>query len=137
MSAESIFVKLPAIGKAQADNISSVTLAFVGDAVYSLYVRHKLALEKPYRAGELQKMSSNLVSAHGQNALLNAVRPLLTEDEEAVFRRARNAKKPSHSKSAGIAEYNNSTGLEAVFGWLYLTGAYERLEYLLEAGDEN
>lgn len=115
----------------RAENLSPVTLAFVGDAVYSLYVRQKLVLEGDYPAGTLQKLSSAEVSAHGQNELLHRIESGFTEEEAAIFKRGRNAKKPSHSKNADIAEYNNSTGFEAVIGWLYLTGQNQRLLQLL------
>lgn len=115
------------VGISRANNLSAVTLAFVGDAVHSLYVRQKLSLEADYQPSVLQKMSCERVSAHGQNDLLKKVEKLFTEEEQAVFKRGRNAKKPSHSKNADLAEYNNSTGLEAVLGWLYLTGQNERL----------
>ena len=119
------------VTNAQANNLNPVTLAFVGDAVYSLYVRHKLVLKADYSPAVLQKMSCAEVSAHGQNELLHRIAGLFTEEEQAIFRRGRNAKKPSHSKNADLAEYNNSTGLEAVLGWLYLTGQNERLLCLL------
>lgn len=120
------------IAPAGANTISPITLAFVGDAVYSLYVRAKLALAADRPASALQKLSCERVSAHGQNGLLKKLEPILTPEELAVFKRGRNAKKPSHSKNADPAEYNNSTGLEAVFGWLYLSGQRERLFRLLE-----
>ncbi len=115
----------------EAKNLNPVTLAFVGDAVYSLYVREKLVLTSDFSTGTLQKLTSGEVSAHGQNLLLERILPLLTENELAVFKRGRNAKKPTHSKSASIAEYNNSTGFEAVIGYLYLSGQYDRLNELL------
>ncbi len=115
----------------KADNLNAVTLAFVGDAVYSLYVRQKLALRADYPTGKLQKLTVAEVSAHGQNGLLKNLSGKFTPHEEEIFKRGRNAKKPSHSKNADLAEYNNSTGLEAVIGWLYLTGQSERLMYLL------
>ena len=127
-----IFEFFEPISENRANNLSPITLAFVGDAVYSLFVRHKLTLTADYSAGTLQKLSSAEVSAHGQNDLLRRIEPLFTEQEAAIFKRGRNAKKPSHSKNADLAEYNNSTGLEAVFGWLYLTGQNDRLLQLLE-----
>ena len=111
--------------------ISPVTLAFVGDAVYTLYVREKLVAEHDFSTGTLQKLSSSEVSAHGQNILLEKILPLLSEEELAVFKRGRNAKKPTRSKNATVAEYNNSTGFEALLGYLYLTGNYQRIEELL------
>ncbi len=115
----------------KARNISSVTLAFVGDAVYSLYVRQRLVLTTDYGTGELQKLSSSKVSAHGQSGLLEKLLPLLTEEETDIYKRGRNAKKPTKSKNASVVEYNRSTGLEAVLGFLYLTGRYSRITQLL------
>ena len=117
--------------KVKAANLSPVTLAFLGDAVYSLFVREGLVLEKDCSAGVLQKLSCEKVSARGQNLLLEKIQPVLTEEELAVFKRGRNAKKPTRSKSASVAEYNNSTGLEALIGYLYLIGEYERIAELL------
>lgn len=124
-----------AVSEEEARNYSPVTLAFVGDAVYTLYVREKLVLEHTYSTGTLQKLSSAEVSAHGQNALCEKILPLLTADETAVFRRGRNAKKPTRSKNASVAEYNNSTGFEALIGYLYLTGRYKRIEELLNSAE--
>ena len=115
----------------KARNISPVTLAFVGDAVYSLYVRQGLVLTTDYGTGELQKLSSSKVSAHGQSGLLEKLLPLLTEEETDIYKRGRNAKKPTKSKNASVVEYNRSTGLEAVLGFLYLTGRYSRITQLL------
>ncbi len=121
----------------RADNLNPVTLAFVGDAVWSLYVRQKFSLEADYTSGVLQKMTSAEVSAHGQNVYLKGVEEEFTPHEADIFRRGRNAKKPSHSKNADISEYNNSTGFEAVLGWLYLTGKSDRLLYLMSRGVGN
>lgn len=114
-----------------ARNLSPVTLAFVGDAVYSLYVREKLVLSTDYSTGTLQKLTSAEVSAHGQSELLEKLLPLFTEEETDVFKRGRNAKKSTKSKNASVAEYNRSTGFEAVLGYLYLTGQYKRIDELL------
>ena len=127
-----MFKLLSTVTEQEARHVSPVTLAFVGDAVYTLYVREKLVLNHAYSTGTLQKLSSESVSAHGQNALLEKILPRLTENETAVFKRGRNAKKPTRSKSASVAEYNNSTGFEALLGYLYLTGNYSRIEELLD-----
>lgn len=121
----------------KARNLSPVTLAFVGDAVYSLYVRERLVLSTDYGTGELQKLTSQEVSAHGQSVLLEQLIPLFTEEELAIFKRGRNAKKSTKSKNASVAEYNRSTGFEAVLGYLYLTGQYKRIDQLLDSVYEN
>ncbi len=122
----------------EAGQISPVTLAFVGDAVYSLYVRERLTLEVGGRPADLQRTSVKAVSAKGQSAFLDKVLPSLTEEEMSVFRRGKNAKKGSKSKSASSLEYSRSTGFEAVIGYLYLTGQTERMKELfsLSTGEE-
>ncbi len=114
-----------------ARNLSPVVLAFVGDAVYSLYVREKLVLGTDFKTGTLQKLSSRQVSAKGQSELIERLLPALTEEEADIFRRGRNAKKSTRSKHASVGEYNRSTGFEALIGYLYLTGRHERIEELL------
>lgn len=111
--------------------MSPVVLAFIGDAVYSLYVREKAAFETDYKSGKLNEFTSKVVSAKNQAELANEILPFLTEEEGDIFRRGRNAKKPSHSKNAKISDYNKSTGFEAVVGYLYVIGNYERLDYVL------
>ena len=115
----------------QARQLSPVTLAFVGDAVYSLYVRARLVVSKDRRPAELQKLSSAEVSAFGQSRLLVDLEPQFTPEEEEIYRRGRNAKKATKSKNADVADYNRSTGFEAVLGFLYLTGNEERIHQLL------
>lgn len=114
----------------RARQMNPVVLAFVGDAVYTLLVREKLALSSGEKTGALNKRASEIVSAHGQSDLLEKVLPLLTEEEEEIYRRGRNAKKPTKSKNASVGEYVRSTGFEAVIGYLYLTGQTERIEKL-------
>lgn len=126
-----------AIDKERARNLSPVTLAFVGDAVYSLFVREKLVLSTDFKTGELQKLTSQRVSAHGQSEFLDRLIPMFSEEETDIYKRGRNAKKATKSKNASVAEYNRSTGFEAVIGYLYLTGQYKRIEQLLDEDDED
>ena len=121
----------------EAKQVNPVTLAFLGDAVYTLWVREKLVKSGAGKPSDLQRLSAKIVSAHGQSAFLEQVLPMLTEEEMDVFKRGRNAKKPTKSKSATAAEYNRSTGFEAVLGFLHLTGQTERLEELLSTIDES
>ncbi|MBE5754261.1 MAG: Mini-ribonuclease 3 [Clostridiales bacterium] len=125
--------------KNKANNVSPIVLAFVGDAVYSLFVREKLTFETDYKAGELQKLSAKEVNAGAQAELVKEILPLLTEEEIGIFKRARNTKKGTKAKNASVADYNASTGFEALLGYLYLTGQNERLNFILNKGviDEN
>lgn len=120
----------------EAKLINPVVLAFVGDAVYSLYVRKKLVLAGGGRAADFQRAASKVVSAHGQSAFLEKLLPVFNEEEAEVFRRGRNAKKATKSKNASVAEYNRSTGFEAVLGFLYLSGDVQRISELLALDGE-
>lgn len=107
--------------------VSPLTLAFLGDGVYGLLVRERLVREANRPAGELHRESVELVRAEAQSAAVDRLLPLLTEEEAAVFRRGRNA----HTSRTG-SEYHRATGLEALFGWLYLKGEQNRLRELFE-----
>ena len=121
--------------KTEALQINPVTLAFVGDTVYSMYVRERLALSGCGKVGQLQKVAAQVVSAKGQSVFLDKLIPFFTEEEADIFRRAKNAKKATKSKSATALEYSRSTGFEAVLGYLYLTGAESRIKELLSISD--
>lgn len=124
---------LATISADKARQISPVTLAFVGDAVYSLYVRgREVVAGSGQKLSELQKHTCDAVCAKGQSELLCRIEKKFTEEEEDIFHRGRNAKKTTKSKSASVVDYNRSTGLEAVLGFLYLTGRFSRISELLE-----
>lgn len=122
--------------KERAALMNPVVLAFVGDAAYTLLVRTELATTSASKAGELNKRAAQIVSAHGQSGALERMLPLLTEEEEAVYRRGRNAKKATKSKNATVGEYVRSTGFEALLGYLYLTGQTERIGELFAPKEE-
>ncbi|MBO4940048.1 MAG: ribonuclease III [Clostridia bacterium] len=125
------------LSKTECGQINPVTLAFVGDAVYTLYVKERLVLSGEGKAGEFQRASAKIVSAKGQSEFLDKILPMLTEEESAIFRRGKNAKKATKSKSATNLEYSRSTGFEAVLGYLYLTGEDDRIRELLAQGDDS
>ena len=120
----------------RARGMNAVVLAFVGDAVYSLFVREGLVFGHDYKTGTLQKLAAAHVSAKGQAAAAERAFPSLTEEEREIFLRGRNAKKPTKSKNASVAEYNLSTAFEAVIGFLYLVGDYARIGELLAGENE-
>ena len=124
------------ISETEARQLNPVVLAFVGDAVYSLYVRERLVYSGDGKAADFQRAAAKVVSAKGQSEFLNTVLPLFTDEEEEIFRRGRNAKKATKSKNATATEYNRSTGLEAVFGYLYAIGDVARLEELFSSVPE-
>ena len=121
--------------RAKAKELNPVVLAFVGDAVYSLFVRERLCFNSDKKAGELNTLAVSEVKATAQAEFYNRIKDKLTEEEDNVFHRARNAKKGTRAKSASVTEYNISTGFEAVLGFLYLVGDIERINYLLNQGN--
>ncbi len=124
------------IPRERAKQINPIVLAFVGDAVYTLCVRTRLALSSGEKTGALNRRASERVSAHGQSEALARILPMLTEEEAEIYRRGRNAKKPTKSKNATVAEYVRSTGFEALLGYLYLTGQTERIRQLFFSEDD-
>ena len=113
------------------DLLSPSVLCFVGDAVYGLCVR--TALSKVNRpSGELHRLSVKLVNAVAQAEGFAVIENQLTEKELAVFKRGRNFHTSSTPKHATNAQYHTATGLEALFGYLYLSGQTERVEELFK-----
>ena len=107
--------------------LSPSVLCFVGDAVYGLLVREKLAeINRP--SGELHKLSVRLVNASAQARAYKLIEPSLTEKEIAVFKRGRNFHTSSTPKSATSGEYHTATGLECLFGFLHLSGETNRIK---------
>ena len=135
VKAEEMLTEREILTKTEAMQFNPVTLAFVGDAVYSLYVRERLALSGCGRVAQLQRTAAQIVSAKGQSEFMDKLAPMFTEEEADIFRRGKNAKKGTKSKSASSLEYNRSTGFEAVLGYLYLIGAEDRIKELLSVSD--
>lgn len=115
---------------------SPAALAFYGDAVFERLVRRHLVEEANRPAGELHRRAVALVCAPAQAKGAALLLPLLSEEEAAVYRRGRNAKIGHTPKGATDAEYHAATGLEALFGWLDLTGQAARAETLFAAMTE-
>jgi ribonuclease-3 family protein len=111
---------------------STAALAFVGDAVYGLMVREKLCLESRMPAAKLHKASVDLVRCEGQARALGVIEPHLTGDERDIFMRGRNQNSDHVPKNAQVADYRAATGLEALFGYLYLSGQNQRIRQLFD-----
>ena len=119
-------------GTCEPEKLSSLALAHVGDAVYDLLVRTKLTTDGSLTAVSLHKETVARVNARAQHEAAERILPVLTEEESAVYRRARNTKVHSVPKNASLAEYHSATGLEALFGWLWLKGMDGRIMELFE-----
>lgn len=115
----------------EAKNYNSLVFAFVGDAVFSLYVRTYFATKTTAKAGILHSKTSNIVKAKTQALILDNIFELLTEQEKMVLNNARNLHTKNIAKNSNIEEYKKSTSFEAVLGYLYITNQKQRLNEIL------
>ena len=111
-------------------SLSTLGLAHLGDGVYEVMVRSWLVLHGKAKAKDLHRATVQYVAAPAQAERFEKIQPVLTEAEADVFRRGRNTAPHSVPKAASRAQYQTATGLEALFGWLYLQGRTERLNEL-------
>ena len=121
------------ISVAEANAMSSLALAHVGDAVYELLVRSMLTLRGPAQVQDLHRSTVAYVRAEAQAKAAEKILPLLSEEEAAVWRRGRNCRVHGIPPHANPGEYHAATGLEALFGWLYLQGKEERVRALFRS----
>ena len=115
-----------------ADAYSPLSLAFVGDGVYDLLVRDYLIRQANRPVGELNKMKVSLVKCESQARFASLLMQHLSENEQAVCKRGRNAAPKCTPKHGSVADYHSATGLEALFGYLYLNGEQERTRELFQ-----
>lgn len=120
----------PELSAAEVGALSTLALAHIGDGVYELMMRSALALSGVTAAHELHRETVYRVNAPAQARAMEHILPALTPDELAVYKRGRNAKVNSVPQHANVSEYHAATGLEALFGWLWLQGMTDRLEAL-------
>lgn len=113
-------------------DFSSLTLAYVGDGVYEIFIRTKLLENGDMKVNKLHKIAKNYVSAKAQCAIITEIMPTLTEEEIGIFKRGRNTKVNTKAKNADLHEYHTATGLEALIGFLYLSKNEKRLKEILQ-----
>ncbi len=118
------------VSEDQLFSMSALALAHMGDAVYELLVRRELCRAGRYTAGDLHRETIRYVSAVAQARAAARIQPVLTEEEAAVYRRGRNSHSHAAPKSVSAGEYHAASGLEALFGWLYLREDKNRIEEL-------
>ena len=118
--------------RAQLSEIPTLSLAYLGDAVFELLVREHLLRSGNYPPGELNRQALSFVTAYSQSNAIEKLMESLTEDETDIFRRGRNAKQKGSSKRTHTPQYLKATGLECVFGYLKLNGADERIAELFD-----
>ncbi|EEY81141.1 MULTISPECIES: Mini-ribonuclease 3 [Streptococcus] len=114
--------------------INGIALAFEGDAVYSMYIRRHLIFQGLTKPNQLHREATKYVSAKAQADLISLMleEGILTEKEEDIYKRGRNANSHTKAKNADIVTYRMSTGFEAVMGYLHMTEEIERLEELID-----
>ncbi|MCM3164487.1 Mini-ribonuclease 3 [Metabacillus litoralis] len=127
-----MFLELPTIKDSKL--LNSLALAYIGDAVYEIYVRHYLLAKGNIRPNQLHNQAKRFVSAKAQASTIHHFFSLefLTEEEQAVLRRGRNAKSGTIPKNTDVQTYRYSTAFEALIGHLYLEKEHERLEELIQ-----
>jgi ribonuclease-3 family protein len=118
-------------------NLSPLVLAFIGDAVYSLYVRTKIIEKGDKKLAILNEEAVRYVKASSQAKSLEKIYDFLTEEEKEIVRRGRNAKTSSIPKGSSVREYKYATAFEALIGYLYLLERLDRLYFLLQLATED
>lgn len=116
-----------ALSHSRVDEISPLTLAFVGDGVYDLLVREHLVNIANRSVGELNKLKVALVNCKSQAKFAKLIMPNLTDKELSIYKRGRNAAPKCTPKNSSVADYHSATGLEALFGYLYLNNEKQRV----------
>lgn len=107
-------------------------LAYIGDAIYEIYIRRYLIENYKDKMNIIHKKSTKYVSAKAQADILRKIEEILTDEEKSVIRRGRNTKSNSVPKNTDISEYKYSTGFEALIGYLYLSKKIERIDQIIK-----
>ena len=112
--------------------MSALNLAYIGDAVFEVMVRTAILKKNPLTPSALHNAAKTYVNAHAQSEMYHKLEAILTEAEMSVMRRGRNAKSQTKAKNATINDYRHATGMEALFGYLYMKNEIDRLMEIFE-----
>lgn len=125
------------VGDVDIRTYSPLTLAYIGDGIFDLVIRSVVVGRGNTRASQLHHHTSHIVKAHTQACMIERLQPVLTEEENEIYHRGRNAKSATVAKNATVSDYRKATGFEALLGYLYLTDRFDRiLELTKRAVDE-
>ncbi len=113
---------------------SPLTMAYIGDAIYDLVIRTVVVERGNRSANDLHRKTIQYVKAGAQAEMIEALSDMLTEEEAGIYRWGRNAKFYTKAKNASVGEYRRATGMEALMGYLYMTGRTERMLELIQEG---
>lgn len=119
---------------ADPKTLNSLALAFIGDTIFDLLTRGMILAEGNAPVNTMHKKAKSIVNASSQSKMYAAIEDMLTEEELGVLKRGRNAKSHTSAKNQSIIDYRRATGIEALFGYLYLKGEFERIEQLYKTG---
>lgn len=122
------------LGDIDPKTMSPLVLAYIGDSIYDLAVRTFVISKGNMQVNKLNRHACSLVKAEMQSKMVGFLEPLLKPNEEAVYKRGRNAKSYTSAKNASITDYRRATGFEALMGYLYLNGEYNRMMELIREG---
>lgn len=111
---------------------SPLTLAYIGDSIFEICVRTKIVKSGNTQPKNLHNQAKKIVNANSQSIMYKNIIDILSEEELSILKRGRNANVNSFPKNSSISDYKNATGLEALFGYLYLTGKYNRILQLFD-----
>lgn len=112
--------------------LSPLVLAYIGDSIFDLVVKTKIVTAGNTQVNKMNRAASSIVKAESQSKMIGYLEDKLTEEEGSVYKRGRNAKSYTSAKNASISDYRRATGFEALMGYLYLSGQYERMCELIK-----
>lgn len=122
------------LGEVNVSEYSPLTLAYIGDCVYELIIRSRLVYKGNAPVNKLNKKASELAKAKTQADMIEGILSELTKEEEAAYRRGRNAHSFTKAKNATTGEYRKATGFEALIGYLYMQKRFERIMEIVQMG---
>lgn len=125
---------IPGMNAVDPKMSSPLVLAYIGDCVFDLIIKLMVTGKGNRQVHKLHEKTSRYVQASAQSYMMRSIQEQLDEEEHAVYRRGRNARSVSPAKNQSITDYRRATGFEALIGYLYLTGRYERLTELVTVG---
>lgn len=124
--------KVLGLKKTSPKQLSPLVLAYIGDSIFDLVIKTMIVTKGNTQVNKMNRMASSIVKAESQSKMIGYLEEKLTEEEENVYKRGRNAKSYTSAKNASISDYRRATGFEALMGYLYMSGRYERMCELIK-----
>lgn len=130
-------LKMREFSKVEARMLNPLQLALIGDGVFEVFIRNYILIENTaLSANKIHVKAIGYVKAKSQAHIMHEIEEFLDDEEEAIYKRGRNAKSPTVPKNADVRDYRMATGFESLVGYLYLIGNKERLEFILNKSIE-